>query len=502
MPYLRETITNFARMAHHGDTNRLPERAIDPQTRVSAVKTAWILLLPSMLVGACTGTQAGNVLVITDVTVIPMDGTPPIPGATVIVRGDTIDVIAIGLSAPRGARVVDGRGKYLIPGLFEMHAHTSKTRASALGLYIANGVTTIRDVGGDHEELLGWRSEVRAGTRVGPRMLIAGPYLESADNVERMRNTPPDEMVEPVERTRIPVGSPERARFVVDSLAKLELDFLKIRTVQDRATYSALNAAAEAHGIPLVGHTFGITPDLMLDAGQDGIDHFLYPTLDDLALDDRMALWAQFAERGVAIVPTLFVTEGAARLSPDSLQAFMDDSLGQIDPRRRYVSRFLELDWREQMLEQLDDDRAIYRTIYAATLRNVREMHEAGMRVLTGTDVAVLTVYPGFSLHDELVLFVEDLGMTPMEALESATRKPAEFLGRADSVGSIAPGMVADLLLLDANPLQDIRNTTSIAAVIVRGILYDRQGLDDLLEGVLSAPDQTVNDWPRRRSPN
>ena len=457
-----------------------------------------ITLLLLVVVVSCIGEPQENVLVIEDVTVIHVDGSAPIAGATVIIRDETIDTVGVGLAIPRGAHVVDGQGKYLIPGLFEMHAHTSKTRASALGLYVANGVTTIRDVGGDHEELLRWRREIRAGARVGPRMMIAGPYLESADNVDRMRSTPPEEMVEPVERTRIPVGSPARARFVVDSLAELDLDFLKIRTIQDRATYLAIGAAARAHGIPLVGHTFGISVELMLEAGQKGIDHFLYPTLDSLDKEDRMTLWRQLAERGVAIVPTLFVTQGSAERSLESLQAVVDDSLGKVDSRRRYISRFLNIDWKEQMAEQ-DDQRPIYRAIYASTLRNVREMHDAGMMVLTGTDVAVLTVFPGFSLHEELELFVDALGMTPMEALESATRKPAEFLGRADSIGSIRPGMVADLVLLDGNPLEDIRNTARIAGVVVRGTFYDRDGLDDILETVASAPDQTVNDWPRQQ---
>ena len=470
---------------------------VGPSRKPSRAGLISLFLL--VFVGSCSGGPRGNVLVINDVTVIPVDGSAPIANATVILRDETIDTVGVGLAIPPGARIVDGQGKYLIPGLFEMHAHTSKTRASALGLYIANGVTTVRDVGGDHEELLRWRREIRAGTRVGPRLVIAGPYLESADNVDRMRNTPPEEMVEPVERTRIPVGSPARAQFVVDSLAKLELDFLKIRTVQDRATYMALNAAAESHGLALVGHTFGITAELILEAGQDGIDHFLFPTLDSLTRESRMAHWKQFAERGVAIVPTLLVVHGAAFRSPASLQAVVDDSLGEVDLRRRYISRFMNLDWMEQMLEQLTDERAAYRPIYESTVRNLREMHEARMMVLAGSDVAVISVFPGFSLHEELVLFVDELGMTPMEALESATLKPAEFLGRADSVGSIKPGMVADLVLLDANPLQDIRNTASIAGVVVRGTFYDRHDLDDLLEAVASAPDQTINDWPRHQ---
>ena len=117
-----------------------------------------------------------------------------------------------------------------------------------------HGVTTLRDQGSEHAEVLRWRKEIRAGTRVGPRMLIAGPYLESLRNIERMRRDPPESRVEPFERARIPIGSPADARRVIDSLAVLELDHFKIRTVQDRETYLALGAAARAHGKRLVGH--------------------------------------------------------------------------------------------------------------------------------------------------------------------------------------------------------------------------------------------------------
>ena len=446
----------------------------------------------------CSPDSGEDTLAIRGVTVIPGDGGAPLPGATVVVRGRFIEAVGVGVEPPPGATVVEGEGRYLIPGLFEMHAHTSKTRASALGLYIANGVTTVRDAGGDHEELLAWRNEIRTGERPGPRLLIAGPYLESADNVARMRSTPPAEMVEPVERTRIPVGDPERARFVIDSLSELELDFLKIRTVQDAETYRAIGAAAESHGLRLTGHTFGISPEQQLQAGQDGVDHFLFPTLDSLTRSDRMALWERFAERGVVIVPTLYITREAATRTVESFREAVADSLGEIDARRRYVSRFLLLDWREQALEATDR-RELYRRIYDSTVRNVREMHEAGVRVLPGTDVAVVDVYPGFSLHDELRVFVEDLELSEMETLVSATSESAAFLGIADSVGAIAPGMIADLVLLDADPLEDISNTTRIAGVFAGGAFFDRAGLERILEDVDTAPDQSVNDWPRSR---
>ncbi len=251
--------------------------------------------------------QTRRVLAIRNVTVIPATGDQPIANATVLIRDERI--VAIGPAAeivvPAGARVVEGAGKFLLPGFIEMHAHTSKTRASALGLFVANGVTTVRDTGGDHEELLRWRREVRSGLRVGPRMLIAGPYLESASNLERMRKDPPEERVEPFERIRIPVGSPQEARRIVAELAARELDFLKVRTVQNRETYLALNEAANAHGIPLVGHVTGIPPEVVLVAGQDGVEHGFYPTLDGKTREERLVVWRRFAERGVAVVPTL-----------------------------------------------------------------------------------------------------------------------------------------------------------------------------------------------------
>jgi imidazolonepropionase-like amidohydrolase len=130
-------------------------------------------------------------------------------------------------------------------------------------------------------------------------------------------------------------------------------------------------------------------------------------------------------------------------------------------------------------------------------LAHVREMREAGVRLMAGSDVAVLNIFPGWSLHDELALFVDSIGMPPREALARATRVPAEWLGLADSVGTVEQGKVADLVLLDANPLRDITNTRRIAAVFLRGRLFQQDDLDALLAQVAAARDQGVNDWVR-----
>jgi imidazolonepropionase-like amidohydrolase len=440
-----------------------------------------------------------DVLAIRGATVISVTGAPRMPDATVVIRGDRI--AAVGPSSqtevPPGARVVDGRGRFLVAGFVDMHAHLSKTRSSAMGLFVGNGVTTVRDTGGDHEELLRWRREVNAGRRVGPRMLIAGPYLESASNIERMRKDPPEARVEPFDRIRIPIANPDDAARVVRTLAAKEVDFLKIRTVQDHATYLAINRAADSHGLKVIGHPPpNLRPEEILEAGQDGIEHGFYPQSAAPRREDRLVIWQRFARAGVPVVPTMVVYQAA--LTPvDRLRVVVDDDGGRVEPRRKYLSRFLILDWKEQFLETTEERQQDLRKWWDSLVASMREMHEAGMELLAGSDVGVLNVYPGSSLHDELQLFVKEIGMTPAEALDRATRRSARFLGLGDSIGTIERGKIADLVLLDADPLADISNTRKITAVVLRGTLYDTSGLAKLLADVAAAPDRKVDDWGR-----
>jgi imidazolonepropionase-like amidohydrolase len=463
------------------------------------VKSPVSLLLLLALIGAPMPAAAQDVVAIRNVTVIPMTGADAIPGQTVIVRGSRIAELGPAgvIRVPDGASVVDGTGKFLIPGLFDLHTHTSKTRASALGLYVVHGVTTIRDQGSEHAEVLRWRGEIRTGQRIGPRMIIAGPYLEALSNIERMRRDPPESRVEPFERARIPIGSPEAARRVIDSLAQLELDHFKIRSVQNRETYLALAKAAHAHGKRLVGHAGSSSPEVFLEAGQDGVDHGFGPALDSLPRERRMAFWRELAARNVGVVPTA-ITALASTFHPlDYFRKLVDDTTGAVHPLRPYLSAFMILDWREQVEEVTPQRRTALERLLPMWLRHLREMREAGVRIMAGSDVAVLNVYPGYSLHEELQLLVDSVGMTPMEALESATRKPAEWLGLNHEVGTIAPRKVADLVLLDANPLEQIGNTRRIAAVMLQGRLFQRRELDALLAAVKAMPDLKANDWLR-----
>ena len=372
-----------------------------------------------------------------------------------------------------------------------MHVHLSKTRGSALGLFVANGVTTVRDMGGDYEELRQWRREVAGGTRIGPRILMPGPILESPANIARMRKDPPSERVEPFDRMRMAVGSPQEARATVARLAGMEIDFIKIRTVHDRETYLALNEAANAHGIPLVGHVPPYSAAAILEAGQDGVDHGFSRAFDKETRDERLATWRRFAAAGVPIVPTLAV--GGAILTPlERLRAIVEDDAGKVEPRRPYLSRFLILDWREQLLEQSVEGQEQFRKFADQGLRDIREMHEAGIELLAGTDTGVINLYPGSSLHDELAIFVKDIGMTPAEAIERATRRSARFLRIGDSVGTVERGKIADLVLVDADPLVDITNTRRISAVILRGpVLRSRRSGKDPRAGARCARHQS-----------
>ncbi len=460
--------------------------------RASAKIVAVLLLIAALGCGRGAERETGPTLAIRNVTVIDGTGGSPLGDATVLVSAGR--VAAVGPSAsvevPEGAQIVDGTGKYLIPGLWDMHVHLSKSRASSLAQFVAYGVTSVRDMGGDYAELRRWRSEVQAGRRTGPRIKMAGPYLEAKSNVLRVRL---ENTVEPEERTRIGIATPAEARQVVDSLARLEIDFIKIRTVASTDTYRAIAEAARGAGLDLVGHTFGVPTEAVVEEGQRSIEHFLPVNIESES--ERLALFRRLAEQGTAIVPTLVSIHESLFVPADDAAPIVDDSLGVLDERRKYLSAFLIADWREQLAERSPESVQGSKDFYPRILRHLREMRRVGMQVLPGADVAVLLIYPGSSLHDELALLVREVGMTPMEALLSATSGAAEFMGLQDSLGTIEPGQIADLVLLDANPLEDIRNTRSIAAVVQAGRLLDRGAIDELLAGVLRAPDLREDDW-------
>jgi imidazolonepropionase-like amidohydrolase len=420
------------------------------------------------------------------------------PDSLVVINGDRITFVSHFAVVPlaKNTRVIDGRGQFLIPGLWDMHVHSAfgdwfpGGRDIILPLFIANGVTGVRDMGGDVPVLFGWRQQIAAGEIVGPRMVISGPMLDALLPEGKLRFP-----------SSIAVTTPATAVAAVDSLKAQGVDFIKVQSVISHDAYLA--AAAEAHkvGLPIVGHV----PDKVrlaevIAAGQKSVEHLMgifegCSTQEDkfiagqgdlqllLGTQDKPrcdALIRQLAQSQTWQVPTLAWQRGGT---------FLDQRDLKHDPLDKYVPAYWrEVTWKrftdEMMPGLLHDPLALRQKYFASNLQMVGTMHRAGVPFLAGTDAAPgVYIMPGFSLHDELANFVE-AGCTPMEALQTATSAPAEFLGKEKDYGSVQAGKVADLVLLSGNPLKDIHNTRKITAVIANGRLYDRAALDRMLKGV------------------
>jgi imidazolonepropionase-like amidohydrolase len=447
------------------------------------------------LAGALAAVNAAAAtLAITHVTVIDATGAPPQPDMTVIVKDGRI--VELGKSAavkdPAAATIVDGAGRYLIPGLWDMHVHTvfgdwlPRNEKIVLPLFVANGVTGVRDMGGDLDVLKVWRASIKAGRLLGPRMVIAGPMLDG-----------------PVPRfpSSAPVKDAAQAREVVDDLKARGVDFIKIQSLIPRDGYFAAADEARKLGIVFVGHV----PDAVRaseasNAGQKSIEHFTgifegCSTIEDQLIKGpkslgvnvktydparAQALIALMAKNQTWQVPTLVWERG---------QWLVDDIDLSHDPLTKYAPpAWKDRTWpmfvKDIMKDMDTDPLAVRKQFVQMELDMTLAMFRAGVPFMAGTDTAAgVHVFPGFSLHQELGLFVR-AGLSPMQALQTATLNPAKFLGTLADQGTVERGKVADLVLLDANPLDDIANTQKIRAVILAGRYFDRAALDRMLHGV------------------
>jgi imidazolonepropionase-like amidohydrolase/pimeloyl-ACP methyl ester carboxylesterase len=426
---------------------------------------------------------AERTLAIENVIVIDGTGAAPRAGTTVIIKNGRIKKLgpAGELDVPSDAQRIDGTGKYLIPGLWDSHVHLSKVGPTALPLFVAYGVTGVRDMGSDFAEVSAWRAEINAGLRIGPRIVTPGPMIEAASNVARMKA---EGVVEPVDRVRAAVASAEDAPAVVDSLAALGVDFVKVRSFESPEALMAIAGAAAGHRLPFTGHAFGLTPEQIVALGYRSVEHFLFPTLDDLEPAARAKAFGLLAGADIVVVPTMVNWHESLSLPAEVVAEVAAGRGDPGDPRIRYISEHLRADWLEQAAERAEPSQLDLEAIVESTGRNLREMRAAGVKVLPGTDAAVVLIVPGHSLHDELRHLVEALWMTPHEAIVAATSEATAVLGLSNDVGTIEPGKRADLVLLGANPLDDISNTRAIVDVVHDGRHYDREGLNAILDGV------------------
>jgi imidazolonepropionase-like amidohydrolase len=464
-------------------------------------------LLPGLLFAGPADQPPQKALVITHVTVIDATGAAARPDSTIVINGQRISAVGRtgDVKVPADARVVDGTGKFLIPGLWDMHVHWSEPIVSAapyLGLFTANGVTGVRQMWGFPCHF-GWRKDIAAGTLVGPRMVLAGNIVDGP---------------KPIWPGSIAVATEDEGRQAVRKTKEDGYDFVKVYSLLPRDAFLAIADEAKKQGLPFAGHVpNSVTAGEASDAGQKSFEHLygimlacstrqeeltkdlaaarLDPTNPDRALLRRVgeqlidtydaqkaaALFAKFKANGTWQVPTLTVLRAIANLDDKD---FTNDSRLKFMPGR--VRNFWnpKTDFRLKSMTQVDY--AMQRKMFKRNLELVGAMHRAGVDILAGTDVLNPYCFPGFSLHDELELFVE-AGLSPMAALQTATRNPARYLDQQKDFGTVEQGKIADLVLLDADPLKDIKNTRKIAAVIVGGQLLAREKLDAILVDVESA---------------
>jgi hypothetical protein len=407
-----------------------------------------------------------------------IDGTGALlTDRTVVLGAERIKAVAKANSIRLGPNtaIIPSQHRFLIPGLWDAHAHLSYFKASALPVLLANGVTSVRDMGGLLPELDRWRAEAIMGIRAGPRIYRAGPILNGKQFNE----------------FQVSVANSGEARGAVRALHSAGVDFIKVHAAISREAYFGVQSECKALNLPFAGHMpRAILPEEASGAGQITIEHVQAfidrfasegVSADDMAkalvrfrMEKAPALFDVFAKNQTWFTPTLIATQSAIHLGDH-----------QPDPRDRYVSASCkritaELLTRPSYREFLTPDSAARQTRdFNELLPLVTLMRERGVGLLAGTDFAISIIYPGFSLHEELELLVA-AGLTQMEALLAATAHPARVCGQMD-LGTIQPGKLADLVLLDANPLTDIRNTRQIRAVVSRGKVYDRIALNQML---------------------
>ena len=439
-----------------------------------------------LFAGACGPPEPTGRILLEGVTLLDGTGAPARPGTTVVVRGGRIEDVgpARSVTTEPGDSVVDGRGLFAIPGLWDLHVHLSKAKAEALPVLAAHGITAVRDMGGDLAEIRAMEVEVEEGSRVGPRIFTPGPMLEAPGTMERLEGSA---TAEEWRITRVPLADTARARAVVDSLAGLGVDFVKIREYASEEVYRAVVEAARRRGLGVAGHApFSMAAEEAAALGMASFEHasYPYPLPGDSA--ERRSVLDAFVRSGVAVVPTLVAWETRI-MRPDSLALLVSDSLGRRDPRMRLLSDFLRGEWKvdvEEIGSRSEGHYEGFRGYLERQSADLLAMHEAGVPILPGSDLAGAGLFPGWSLHRELEHLVDWVGLTPAEALESSTRRAADLLGASDSLGTVEVGKAADLVLLDADPLADIRNTRRVRAVMLRGELLDSARLRELLRGL------------------
>ena len=463
-------------------------------------KLASAMLALGTLASAHAADKIAADLVLTQATLIDVAGGQAVRGKSVVLKGDRIIAVVADrdLSNYAARRTMRLPGKYLMPGLWDTHVHFGGGPAlidenkNLLPVYLAYGITTVRDCSGDlPDTVLSWRDQINHGELEGPTIFTSGAKLEG---------------YKPLWKGTIEVGTPEEVGKALDRLQGQKVDFVKIteNTLKPELYLEALRQAKE-RGMRTSGHIpVQKTLAQMFDAGLGTVEHQSYllraatPREAELtaqvaagALTGKEAMklslasyddptarasFRYMASKGTAVVPTLSVSRVVAYL--DMEDHSHDEALQYIGPGLRAT-----YDWRVQRAAQDNPEQvALRKATFEKSAALLPILAQEGVSIIAGTDAGFLNSYdyPGQALHDEIGLYVK-YGLTPAQALQSAVIAGPRFLGKLDRYGSLEAGKTADLLVLDANPLQDIAATRQIRTVVSRGKVYDRTMLDQLL---------------------
>jgi imidazolonepropionase-like amidohydrolase len=420
---------------------------------------------------------------IVDVTVIDVAEGVAIPGQTIVVVGDRIERMGpvAEIELPRDTSILDGREFYLMPGLVDAHVHFLD--ASTFGpLMIANGITLVRDMGLPAQSALEVRDALNRGDLLGPEMLATGAILDGYPPI--------------IPLISVGVRTPDEARVAVRQHAAAGVDMIKVYSRLTRDEFLAILDEAKALGLKVVGHV----PETVSieDAAAAGLacsEHFfgfeqvigrllggpVRSTYNGMGADagyllrlgevDPQALQevlGRLRDSGLTVCPTVVTFKVGVQTAQFQSGDF---------PFDEYISSTVLETWRALWSGQTDLPDAIWQS----WAKMVCELNEAGVPLMAGTDLSVPGVIPGFSLHDELAIW-QDAGIPAADVLRSATLVPAQFMGLGDRLGSLAEGKTASVVLLRANPLDDVRNAREIEGVFLHGRYFDRDALDRMLE--------------------
>ena len=461
-----------------------------------------------MAIGLFSAAHAADKIAVdvalTQATIIDVAAGTRATGKSVLLKGDTIVAVVSDADlkkkyAPKNT--IKLPGKFLMPGLWDTHVHFGGGEAlieenkQLLPLYLAHGITAVRDCAGDlSDTVLSWRQQIAAGQMAGPTIFASGQKLEG---------------IKPLWKGTIEVGTPADVSRALDQLQAQKVDFVKItENTMTPETYLEALRQAKARGMRTSGHLPGQMPlARAFDAGLGTVEHLSYllraatPREAELAgqvaagkLTGRevnrlsiesydeataRAAFRHMAARGTAVVPTLSVSR---------ITAYLDQEDHSHDSYLQYIGKGLRetYDWRVKRAAQDSPEAiALRHAVYEKSAALLPMLAQEGVSIIAGTDAGFLNSfdYPGQALHDEIALYVRH-GLTPQQALQSAVVNGPRFLGKLERYGSIGAGKVADVLVLDADPLVDISATRKIRMVVSRGEVHDRARLDKMLDGV------------------